>query len=81
MSAVELACCIDSVPYIGVDETCSLPAIFCLNHSPHHNQSGLLHQMLPLQHFKRTLAEKKFKMADKIGNLTDEYSRFMENLI
>jgi phage host-nuclease inhibitor protein Gam len=40
-----------------------------------------LHQMMPLAQFKRNLNEQKFKMADKVAALTDQYSAFMDELI
>jgi phage host-nuclease inhibitor protein Gam len=37
--------------------------------------------MMPLGQFKRNLNEQKFKMADKVASLTDQYSAFMDELI
>lgn len=37
--------------------------------------------MMPLSHFKRSINEMKFKMADKVGELIDQYSNFMDQLI
>jgi hypothetical protein len=37
--------------------------------------------MMPLAQFKRNLNEQKFKMADKVAALTDQYSAFMDELI
>lgn len=34
--------------------------------------------MMPLSHFKRSINEMKFKMADKVGELIDQYNNFMD---
>jgi hypothetical protein len=68
-------------PYVGVDPACSRPAIFCVEHDAHVNKEGLLHQMMPLAQLRRTINEKKFRMADKVAVLTDQYSAFMDQLI
>lgn len=67
--SVVLSCCNrdDIQPYIGVDSTCIKPAIFCVDHDPHRNRDGLIHQMMPLSQFRRTINEKKFQMTDKVG--------------
>ena len=82
--SVVLGCCADREEqqiYIGVDSACGEPAIFCVEHSPHRNREGLMHQMMPLTQFRRTINEKKFQMADKVGTLVDEYCQFMDQLM
>lgn len=49
-----LNCC-EQEAYVGVDDACMRPAIFCIQHSPHNNKEGLLHQMMPLAQFKRSI--------------------------
>jgi len=34
--------------------------------------------MMPLGQFRRNLNEQKFKMADKVAVLTEQYSAFMD---
>lgn len=80
--SVELGCCQgEAQPFIGVDAGCSRAAIFCVEHDPHQNREGLIHQMMPLGQFKRAINEKKFRMGDKVGALTDQYSAYMDELI
>lgn len=79
-----LSCCgsdVHNEAYIGVDGDCREPAIFCIEHNPHKNKQGLLHQMLPLAQFKRSINEKKFQMEEIVCKLTDTYSDFMDKLI
>lgn len=78
-----LACCLQDSqqPYIGVDQNCHKSAIFCLEHSSHINSEGLIHQMLPLKDFKRSVFAKKFLMQEKVEALVGSFSRFMDQLI
>jgi len=82
--SVLLSCCHDQdgqQPYIGVDSSCNRSAIFCIDHDPHLNKEGLLHQMMPLSQFRRVINETKFQMSDKVTVLVDRYVAFMDDLI
>jgi hypothetical protein len=37
--------------------------------------------MMPLGQFRRAINEKKFRMGDKVGALTDQYAAYMDELI
>lgn len=78
--SVVLACC-SNEPYLGMDADCTKQATICLSHSPHTDKNGILHNILPLSHFRRTVNELKFQMIDKVANLTDQYTTFMDLLI
>ena len=75
-----LACC-SVEPYLGMDPDCTRDAVICLTHCPHTNTNGVLHNILPLSQFRRTVNELKFEMADKVTSLTDQYASFMDRLI
>ena len=49
-----LACC-EVEPYLGMDPECTRDAVICLTHSPHTNINGVLHNILPLSQFRRTV--------------------------
>ena len=52
--SITLSCC-SVEPYLGMDPDCVKDALICLTHSPHANANGVLHNILPLSAFKRTL--------------------------
>ena len=78
--SVVLHCC-STEPYLGMDPQCSRTAVICLVHNAHTDSTGVLHNIIPLSQFRRTVNELKFQMADKVGALTDQYSNYMDQLI
>jgi hypothetical protein len=76
-----LRCCPQSQPYIGVDPQCGRPACICLLHSPHCAPNGVFHNMIPLAQFRHSLNELKFGMADKVGQLCDQFADYMDGLL
>lgn len=79
--SVVMTCCPQSQPYLGIDPECNRPSVICLIHSSHPSQDGSIHNLLPLPHFKETINDLKFAMADKASTLIEQYSKFMEELI
>lgn len=79
--SVLLTCCAEGQPYLGIDPDCPRTALICLTHSAHAGKDGTIHNLLPLVHFKSTLNDLKFDMADKVSSLIDMYSAFMDELI
>lgn len=79
--SIVLPCCGNSDIYVGLDPECSKDTLICLNHSPHTTKAGIIHNIMPINHFRRTLNDLKFQMSDKVASLCDQYSMFMDTLI
>lgn len=74
-------CCDTNTLYVGLDSQCTKPAVLCTLHGTHPNPTGIMHNIMPLTHFRSVVNELKFQMSDKVTTLVEKYVNFMDDLI